>query len=163
MSNVPYVSEITKLPIPSCTFGLGARDIILSSQPSVFVLKTFLSNSYSWGTCKTIFSIKFNNSVTSCNNDWELVTSSLKTFCCLTLRLRDENMKKNCVSIEITKTTFLRKTDTIVASFKTEWTFFFSFNCILSKKFEDLVLLIIKKRCYVNRSVVNWKLSFRII
>ena len=32
--------QITKLPIPSCTYGLGARDI-LSSEPSVFVLKTF--------------------------------------------------------------------------------------------------------------------------
>ena len=29
-------------------------------------------------------------------------------------------MKKNFISIEITKTTFLRKTDTIVASFKNE-------------------------------------------
>ena len=76
---------------------------------------------------------------------------------------RWKHMKKNCISIEITKTTFLRKTGTIVASFKNEWTFFFSLNCILSEKFEDLVLLIKKKRCYVNRSVVNWKSSFRII
>ena len=53
------------------------------SQKFVFLLwaqskemETIVNDSFSWGTSKTTFSIKVNNSVTYRNSEWELVRSS---------------------------------------------------------------------------------------
>ena len=83
---VPYVSDSKKLPVPSRNFGLGACDIIMTSSETQKlnfllwaqskVIETIVNDSFSWGTTKIAFSIKIKNGVTSCNGEWELVTSS---------------------------------------------------------------------------------------
>ena len=74
------------MPILSRNFVLGACDTIMASsepQKIVFllwaeskVMETIVNKSFSWGTTKTTFSIKIDNSVTSRNSEWGLVTSS---------------------------------------------------------------------------------------
>ena len=83
---VSYVSESKKLILPSRNFGLGACDIIMMSmepQKLVFlpwaqskVMETIVNDHIFRGTTETTFSIKVNNSVTSHNSEWGLVTSS---------------------------------------------------------------------------------------
>ena len=81
---VPYMSESGKLPVTSRTFGLGGCEVIMMSlepQKLVFllwaqskVMETLVMDIFSWETFKATFSIKINNTVTSHNSKWWLVT-----------------------------------------------------------------------------------------
>ena len=107
---VPYVSESTKMPVPSRYFGLGAWDIIIaSSEPQKLffllwaqskVMETIANDIFSWGTTKTTFSIKIGNSVTPSNSECRLVTcqTSKTHFCGLASRPRHENALKQYFS-----------------------------------------------------------------
>ena len=118
---VLYVSKGRKLPLPSRNFDLGACDIIMTSsepQKLVFllwaqskVMETIVNNSFSWGTTKTSFSVKIDNSMTSCNSEglWRHQTSKTY-FCGLMSRPRHENtqlnlqkhfFKKNCYYCDV--------------------------------------------------------------
>ena len=80
------MSQSRKMPVPSCNFGVGACNIIMTStEPQKFVfllwaqskvMQAIVNDSFSWGTIKTTFSIKIDNSVTSHNREWRLVRSS---------------------------------------------------------------------------------------
>ena len=124
---VLYVSKGRKLPLPSRNFDIGACDIIMTSsepQKLVFllwaqskVMETIVNNSFSWGTTKTSFSVKIDNSMTSCNSEWGLVTSPDLENILLWFKVITKTWKH---TTELTKTFFLRKTVAIVTSSKNE-------------------------------------------
>ena len=83
---VLYMSESRKLSVPRRNFDVEACGIIMtSSEPQRLVvllwahskvMETNVNDSFSWGTTKTTFSIKIDNSMTARNSECGLVTSS---------------------------------------------------------------------------------------
>ena len=146
------MSESRKLPVPNLSFGLGARDVIMTSSESrklVFllwvqsrVMETFASDSFSWGTTKTIKQSKL---ITMWRHTivgerlWLHQTSKIH-FCGLVFQVNLQRL-------------FLRKINTTVSSFKNEWKYWkylhiFNLKFVPSNQLEIIFL----KQIFKNKS-----------